>query len=203
MRAYELTEGRSTPCIVVDIQPEYTALNDGNELPWIDDMMEFLNRQTGPILMFCNAEDQGMTGDTVDAIREYWEDSGFDPENWPRVEIVDKGYGYLRSWMDEGVPENVIIKVIRLMYQNKVNDSRDLFGGEDSDDYSVHMQALGVPERYVDDSISVEWLSVGQLKKYSGAYIMGGARDECLREVTLLMNAFNIKYKMINNFIYG
>lgn len=34
-------------------------------------------------------------------------------------------------------------------------------------------------------------------------WFMGGARDECLREVELLMNAFNIKYKEIGNFIYG
>jgi hypothetical protein len=32
---------------------------------------------------------------------------------------------------------------------------------------------------------------------------MGGGRDECLREVELLMNAFNIKYKRIDSLVYG
>jgi len=32
MRYEELNEARSTPCIVVDVQPEYTGLNDGDEL---------------------------------------------------------------------------------------------------------------------------------------------------------------------------
>ena len=45
--------------------------------------------------------------------------------------------------------------------------------------------------------------SVGQLRKFNKAYIMGGGRNECLREVELLMNAFNIKYKRIDSLVYG
>jgi len=32
---------------------------------------------------------------------------------------------------------------------------------------------------------------------------VGGGRMECLREVELLMNAFNIKYKRIDHLVYG
>ena len=203
MRAYELNERTSSkPCIVVDVQPEYTGVNDGNELPWIDELMEFLNGQSGPILMFVNAEQDGFSGDTANDIKLYWEDSGFDPGNWNRVQIVDKGYGYFRAWMDEGVPEASIIKTIRLMYQNKVTDSRQLFGGEYEDDYVINMEALGIPENMLSDPLSVEWTSVSQLKKFNGAYIMGGGKNECLREVELLMNAFNIKYREVREFIY-
>jgi len=53
-----------------------------------------------------------------------------------------------------------------------------------------------------DDPISVNWTSVAQLKRFNGSYIVGGARDQCLREVELLMNAFNIKYKRIDSLIY-
>jgi len=205
MRYEELTEGKNTPCIVVDVQPEYTGLNDGNELPWIDEMMAFLNKQTGPILMFVNAEDQMMSGDTIDDVNVYWEDSGFDPSNWDRVQVVDKGYGYFRAWMDSGVPESGIIKTIRAMYQQKITDSRELFNGEDDENYIENMNQLLGNDDWVslyDDGLSVEWTSVGQLKRFSGAYIMGGGRDECLREVELLMNAFNIKYKRIEDFVY-
>ena len=55
----------------------------------------------------------------------------------------------------------------------------------------------------ISDPLIVGWTSIAQLKKYNGAYIMGGGRNECLREVELLMNAFNIKYKRINQLIYG
>ena len=50
------------------------------------------------------------------------------------------------------------------------------------------MWKLGVP-RYlnlVSDAISIGWIELNNLKRYSGCYIMGGARNECLKEVQLL-----------------
>lgn len=204
MRLYELLEGRGMSSIVVDVQPAYARIFDGPGYhSWVESMMEFLNKQRGPILMFVNAEQDALTPDTVGEIQEYWEESGFDHENWHRVQIVDKGYGFFRGWMDQKVPDDAIIKTIRLMYQNKVYDSRELFGGEDSDDYAINMEVgLGVPEEALADAINVKWTSVAQLKEFSGSYIMGGCRNECLREVELLMNAFNIKYKRIEEFTY-
>jgi hypothetical protein len=207
MRYSQLVETKSTPCVVVDIQPEYTGINDGSELPWIDDMMQFLNRQTGPILAFVNAESDGLTADTVSDIREYWSDSGF--TRWNAVTIVDKGYGYFRGWMDGGIPERFIIATIRLMYSEGVSDSRELFGGEDSDTYREGFarwfahNSVTFEHGVLSDPLYIKWTSVAQLKKFDGCYIMGGGRSECLREVELLMNAFNIKYKRINEFVYG
>ena len=92
------------------------------------------------------------------------------------------------------------------MYQNKVNDSRELFGGEDSDDYALNFEQFIGPEfeRWMlSDGITVNWTSVAQLKRFSGSYIVGGGRNECLREVELLMNAFNIKYRRIDSMVYG
>jgi hypothetical protein len=200
MRHYNLLEGQNSKCIVVDVQPAYTT-----DLPWIDDMMGWLNKQ-GPVLMFVNAENDGLTDDTIPAIQEYWQESGYADQSWNKTEVVDKGYGYFRAWMDQGVQPDVIIKVIRTMYQQKVTDSRELFDGDESDTYLEQMTALlgnAWEEWMIDDALSVEWTSVGQLKKYNGAYIMGGGRDECLREVELLMNAFNIKYKRVEDFVYG
>ena len=54
-----------------------------------------------------------------------------------------------------------------------------------------------------DDPMSVGWTSVAQLKRFNGAYLVGGARDQCLREVEILMNAFNIKYKRIDSLVYN
>lgn len=197
-----LGEGKSTPCIVVDVQPEYSGMNDGDEDPKFEEIIRFVNNQTGKILMFVNAEDQGMTGDTVSHIKQYWEDSGFDSENWSRVQIVDKGYGYLRSWMDHGIESSTIIHTIRELYQQKKYDSRDLIlppFGKRTEQQTAIKHAM---EEMDDDNITVSWTSVKQLKQFSGAYIMGGGRNECLREVELLMNAFNIKYKRIDSLVY-
>ncbi|HET8688438.1 MAG TPA: hypothetical protein VFM18_17645 [Methanosarcina sp.] len=177
--------------------------------------------------MFVNADETGMSNDNVEYdIIPYWEDTlcpneerySYDEEtddyienpncpnlDWSRFIINDKGYGYLRSWMDAGISPATIIKVIRLLYQNKLSDSRELFGGEDADDYAINMQAL-IGNEFEDwmlsDQISVNWTSIAQLKRFSGAYLVGGGRNECLREVELLMNAFNIKYKRIDSLVY-
>ena len=218
MRSNEfIVEGLNHPVIVVDVQPEY-AYYKPEFTNTCDNIIRFVNKQTGPVLMFINAEETGISGDTEEDIMRYWEytmtggdedwyDMGNpEPIDWNRFTIVDKGYGYLRSWMDHDISPKAIIKVIRLMYQNKVADSRELFGGEDSDDYEINMKALlgydFIP-LVLTDPISVEWISVAQLKRFSGAYIVGGGRNECLREVELLMNAFNIKYKRIDSLVYG
>lgn len=221
MRYHELiTEGRNHPVIVVDVQPDYN-----NEPELFTEIIEFVHNQTGPVLMFVNAEDQGFTADSVQEIEQYWSLTacGFEEEeeryqyddetddyidvgcenefDWSRVEIVDKGYGYLRGWMDQDVPERIIIQVIREMYQQKVTDSRQLWDEEGGEEYEQHMAELGLAD--MSDNISVEWTSIAQLKRFSGAYIVGGGRNECLREVELLMNAFNIKYKRIDHLVYG
>jgi hypothetical protein len=203
MKIIDLLESLSTSCIVVDVQPEYSGMNDGNENQIFEEIIQFVNNQTGKVLMFVNAEDQGLTGDTIQDIKLYWEDSGFDPKNWARVQIVDKGYGYFRSWMDHGIEPAIIIKTIRLMYQQKVDDSRDLnIPGNIKDRTPDMTEIRDTIEEMSGDNINVNWISIAQLKQFSGSYIMGGGRNECLREVELLMNAFNIKYKRINRLVY-
>jgi hypothetical protein len=206
-----ITETRSRPCIVVDVQPAYSGIHDGDENPVFTEIINFVvNQQTGPVLMMVNAAESGLTDDTVPDVKIYWEDTvrGQDYDfaadsdepavNWNRFTIVDKGYGYFRSWMDQGVADAIMIRVIRALYQARVNDSRDL-------DPAQLKQLVGAQwqDWMTDDPVSVEWTSVAQLKRFQGAYIMGGGRRECLREVELLMNAFNISYKRMDHLVYG
>lgn len=201
MRYKDLFENKSKSVIVVDVQPEYSGINDGADDSLFDEIISFVNNQTGKVLMFVNAEDTGVSGDSISDIKLYWEDSGFDPNNWDRVSIEDKGYGYFRSWMDNGISDKLIISIIRLLYQHKVNDSRMLF--EDNPEYLEKLAGHEFAEWMIDDPIMVEWASLKQLKQFEGSYLVGGGRNECLREVELLMNAFNIKYKRIDSLIYG
>jgi hypothetical protein len=200
-----IQEGLSHPIIVVDVQPEYA--NYGNNRKKCDQIIQFVNKQTGPVLMFVNAEGSGVSSDSLQDIKQYWEETiGYTEDeneeyqsniNWNRFEIVDKGYGHFRSWMDNGISEGSIIKVIREMYQQRINDSRDFDEGV--------LQTI-LDNEYEDwmegDALFVNWTSIKQLRKFNGAYIVGGGRMECLREVELLMNAFNIKYKRIDSLVY-
>jgi hypothetical protein len=214
MRANELIiENLSHPCIVVDVQPAYKEWSKGK----FEKIINFVNHQTGPVLMFVNAEKDSLTDDTVRDIIAYWDevvlgpdfnyDSDMEPNeiNWNRFTIVDKGFGYLRSWLDYEISPAIIIKTIRLMYQQRVDDSTMLFGGSDSPNYTEDFEKF-IGSKCTNwmrhDGIFVNWLRIGLLKKFNGAYIMGGGRNECLREVELMMNAFNISYKRIESLIY-
>ncbi len=209
MRIKELiSEGLTHPVIVVDVQPEYCGSNVVCQR-----VVNFVNKQTGPVLMFVNAEDMGMTGDTIESIRTWWEEMAgaeYDEEsgtyseavNWGRFTIVDKGYGYLRSWMDHGIEPSVIIATIREMYAQKVNDSRDLRFPPFNRRTTTQSLIMGAIEEMDGDPLITNWISIAQLKRFSGSYIVGGGRNECLREVELLMNAFNIKYKRIDSLVY-
>ena len=211
MRAEEfLIEGRNHPVICVDVQPEYCGINDGDENPTCVDIIDFVAvKQTGPVLMYINAEEMGLTGDTVASVRNYWEDTvreitndykNEQPINWQRFQIVDKGYGYLRSWMDQGVSPAAIIRVIRAMYQYRISDSREF---EDIDPMLLPEIVGDEWEQWMYfDPIITNWTSIAQLKRFSGSYIVGGGREECLREVELLMNSFNIRYKRIDSLVY-
>ena len=183
----------------MDVQPAY----DNSLLP---EIIEFVASSNAPVLKFVNAEESGIEEDTIDDIKYFWEESYEEEIDWDRFQIVDKGYGHFRAWMDNGIDPSIIIKMIRYMYQVRENDSRDLFGGEDDDEYEDKMQEF-VGDEYEDwmlgDPILINWTSVSQLKEFNGAYIVGGGRNECLREVELLMNAFNIKYKRIDHLVYG
>lgn len=211
-----ITEGLQHKIICVDVQPTYAYY--GNNAGICENIINFVYKQTGPVLMYVNAEDQGMSDDTVADIKLYWdtviaESNGEDmyddnvqhAMDWDRVTLVDKGYGYFRSWKDIGVSDAGIIKTIRKLYQDKISDSRMLFGGEDSSSYEMSLQEfLGsdYSDSLISDPLTVNWTSVAQLKSFNGAYLVGGGRDECLWEVAILMNAFNIRYKKVNSLIY-
>jgi hypothetical protein len=197
---FNINEGLSHPCIVVDVQPEYCKNNS-----ICKKIIAFVLKQTGPVLMFVNAEEMGLTSDDLIDIKRYWEEVayeyGYGDIDWNRFEIVDKGYGYFRSWMDSGIAANIIIATIRELYLQRKNSSDELEFEEDIS--PMRVKIVKAMEKMRHDPISVNWTSVSQLKRYSGAYIMGGGRNECLREVELLMNAFNIKYKRIDSLVYG
>lgn len=203
--------------ICIDVQPEYSGMNDGDESPVFPEIINFVNKQTGPVLMFVNAERDGLTGDTVQGIKTYWEQTiaesknidfssedfdGTNLINWNRYKIVDKGYGWFRSFMDYGIEPRIIIGLIRLMYQQKISDSRDIVWSRFGDRTSLMVEMKHAVEELDGDMLLINWTSVSQLKKFSGSYMVGGGRNECLKEVELLCNAFNINYTRIDSLVY-
>lgn len=190
---------KKSKIIVVDVQPSYSYYDSKNGTNILPKTINFVNSQSGPVLMLVNAEKTRMSKDTIESIKQYWEQKAENGSvDWSRFEIIDKGFGYLRAWMDKGVDEKIIIKTIRELYKQKKYSTEDL--NRDSLDTEIlHIMQEISPY----NPINIDWVSLSKLKQFDGAYIVGGGRNECLREVELMMNAFNIKYTRIDKFVYG
>lgn len=185
---------RNTALISIDIQPSYiTACKY-----IMHDYIDFLNDFRGPIIIFWNGEDLGMESkhEMIDFLLEW----GISEEVLDQIIWREKVYAFFRPWMDSGMDRRNLIKAIRYMVSLNKNDSRDisedqwktLFGEEWPDVESI----------IYGDSINIPDISLAELKTYSGCYLCGGGTDECLSEFRFLLEAFNIRYKIIKSLTY-
>jgi hypothetical protein len=185
-----IVESLSTNILIVDVQPAY----DPYCKRVVGKIADLINNHRGNITVLYNAE--GMTNDTEYDVISYFEEHGVEYDNLEKLNMVEKEYGFFRGWMDNGVDDRIILKIIRAMVTQRVNDSRDLnleeILGDDFD---------SVPE--YDSIYMPDFMSLGTLRNMSPFYMCGGGRTECLREIELICNAFNIRYKRMNNLIYG
>lgn len=195
----EIKESTNTNILVVDVQPAYDAWSGAV----VSGVAQMLNRAQGGIYVLYNAESQ-TADDYVDVIN-YMIEGGLDENVAERINYFSKEYGFFRPWMDQGVPDRIIIKTVRAMVQHKVNDSRMLdinavLTPEEQREFQSHFKYSDWEEEgiYMPD-----FMPISILKQISPFYMCGGGRNECLREIELLCNAFNIRYKRIDNLIYG
>jgi len=189
MRVKEfIVEGRATPILVVDIQPAYHT----HCSRIVKQVMQLINKQKGDVIVLYN--DQEMSNDTVEDVFGYFEDNGLDNNSTiERISWHEKQYAFLRNWMDTNVPDEAIIKVIRMMAQNKIHDSRDLHIDDILEKYGIDKE---------NNIYMPDYVPIALLKRISPFYMVGGGRTECLREIELICNAFNIRYKRIDSLIY-
>lgn len=195
--------------IVVDIQPEY-ASNIGFKIPEFAEFLKQMLSKRRKVLYFYNGEtigsrdtDQEIKNWLISSIlghdyyREEYEDE--DDQYWELKELFDdiyfydKGYGFFRSWMDYGIDDADIIKVIRAMIMQRTHDTREM-----PEEFLDQL----VDDRPLHDPIYLPHIDLMQLRSFNNAFLCGGGQSECLKEVQLLMNAMNIKYRVISKFTF-
>ncbi len=192
-----VNESLSTNLLVVDVQPAYDRWCSG-VAPRI---MQLLNTHTGKKYCLYNAE--GTTDDSKYSVIEYYLENGLRQDRIDDIQFIEKSYGYFRNWMDNDVTERIIIKTIRAMVQNRVNNSRNLDINTvlTKQEQERGLKLWGID--WEDDSIYMpNFMPISTLKQMSPFLMCGGARERCLKEIELLCNAFNIKYKRIDSLIY-
>ncbi len=193
-----LTEANRQSVILVDFQPAYDSDNWGYREA-LENTIQYLNeKRPSQITVFFNGADVGIE-DTQHDVAYHYMEYGLEEDIVDSFNMIEKGYAFLRGWMDQGVQEDMIIKTVRYMVSNRMYDSRDIEEEvlEELSNGQYDIDDLMTDHIYIPD------ISLKMLKQLSGSLIGGGGKHECLKEITLMMNAFNIKYKMVQDWIYG
>jgi len=192
-----ITEARSDSIILIDFQPAYQSEDFGYD-DAIDQAVNYINKKQPSVTAFYNGQDVGIE-DTPSEVLWHYMEHGLNEDLGHLFTFKEKSYAWLRSWIDEGVDEALIIKVIRYLVMNDMNDSRSIededwlkLVGEDFDFYEDREMGIFIPE-----------INIATLQTLNKSLLGGGGQHECLKEMQVLMNAFNIKYKLVQEWIYG
>jgi len=191
-----LDELNYRPLVVVDVQPAYKSYCDHIVQP----LMKYINRYRGPILMLVNAEESGVSDDHKDDIIYYWIENGLNEKKLDYLNITDKGFGFLRAWMDLTTEEN-IIKIGQFMISRNLTDNREI----EERGISTLEELLGdeYEESLEGDPLILNWLDWNLIRsQYNGSQLCGGGRYECLREVELMFKILRVKYTILEKFVY-
>jgi hypothetical protein len=148
-------------------------------------------------LCFFNGPDT-VGSDSKEEILEFYLDNGLEPERFPDFTWVDKGYGFFRAWMDMGADERDIKRALRFMLEKRVYDSRDI----PEEEWEEKFPDMWRNEFRNDPIFLPPTIRVDKLRKWKGSYLVGGGRNECLKEIEILMSTFNINYKLVKKFVY-
>ena len=190
-----LTEANTNSVILVDFQEGYK--NAGGYDRAISSAVEYINKKQPEVTAFYNGADVGFD-DQPDDIMWHYMEYGLDEDLTHLFTFKEKSYAWLRNWMDEGVDDAMTIRVVRYLVMHDMNDSRDV---EDEE----WLKLVGEDFQFYDDremGIFIPDIDIGNLKALSNSLLGGGGEHECLKEMQLLMNAFNIKYKLVGEWIY-
>jgi len=185
--------------IVVDIQPVY---DKGMEFT-VEQFAKSLKRFNGDILYFYNGAQMGL--DKLQNIKDWYKSTLNDYSSkfedfLNNIRWIEKGFGFFRDILDGGYGEETIKYLFLYLSLNGKWNTNELTDNE-------------IKSMYIDDIVKDKLLKkelvlslpnfdVDILKKYDGATIVGGGKDQCLAEVKIIMDALKIKYNEFKPFIY-
>jgi hypothetical protein len=193
----QLFEARRNSIILVDFQPAYQS-DDWGYNDAIEEAVAYINKaKPHYVTCFYNGQDVGIE-DTQHEVAWHYMEHGLDEDRLRQFTFREKSYAFLRNWMDQDIANSTIIRVIRHLVMNNMNDSREI----DLDTFQTLTDGQFGDEN-PEDAIYIPDINMADLRKLSGSLIGGGGRHECLKELQLFMNAFNIKYKQVEEWTYG
>jgi len=180
------------PLLVVDIQPSFSNAFGANLTRDVLAAMRQVKRGQPIVVLSVNEE---LSGDTREAIQEFWAEQGMTPALARRVQFLEKDYAFFRGWMDIGESPDEIVETARKMRQLGINDSRQMPAE------LLEEVAPGACESCNPIFLPYDLESERVYQDHAWS-ICGGGRDECLREVELWMESAGIKYERLDHLTY-
>lgn len=183
--------------LIVDVQNTYRK--------WCGDLIpkipKFAKKFSDVVYLFDNMNDQ----DFYNEVPEEWLEK---QKFYDRLTVISKNYAFFRGLMDLGVDDDdsELVRLAQFMRQNSITDVRDIAEDDDVsekfqkefkhsplmninfEDYSFYL-----PEDLINDI---------EAKIKPGVVLIGGGRNECLKEIALLLRILDISYSIHEELTY-
>ncbi|WP_434716145.1 hypothetical protein [Paraburkholderia sp. A3RO-2L] len=178
----------ATGLLVVDVQPQYDAF-----CGYIASQVATrINNTVKPVSIMWVGD--GLSNDSEETVREYLRDYGARPQRLAQASFIEKGYGFFRGWMDNGVASHDIIKVGRNMLQ------RGLYSSDEVD--LEQLYAGNVPQLPDVDLLHRPSFDDGRLRMMDRFETCGGGSAECLAEVELWLQMVGKPFCRLDSMVY-
>lgn len=184
--------------LIVDVQNTYRSYchNLINKIP------KFAEEYSEVIYLFDDVDGQDFHAEAP----EEWMDNH--QEFYDRLKVISKNYGFFRNILDLGLDaeDEEIIRLSKFMLQNNISDAREIaeipevlvkfkeqFKNSPVNEISFEDYLLYLPMDLIE--------TLNNTFK-SGGVVIGGGRNECLKEVCVLLKVLDIPFTVNEELTY-
>lgn len=150
-----------------------------------------------------------------DEIPEEWDDAYHLDENDQEVQtpgfyrqfnsIIEKQYGFFRSYMDSGVSREDIVVLGKFLLKNKINDIREIQNDKELEKEFLAKFKGNIRRLYLAEEafyLPSDFISEIINNLTSGLTLVGGGVNECLTEFSILLDVLDIEHSVNNDLTY-
>lgn len=195
-KAIKRYESNNPFLVVVDIQPSYHP----GSYQVVPDIIDKLNTTKQNIFFFYVGRDFGL--DSKEDVIMYLLENGLDEDKIKNIKFIEKTYGYYRNWIDSNIEDDVIIRAIKIMKNENINDSRDF----EEKHWSEIISNSGVDRFFLEQNSIHDIDFNADIFKYpevNNFELVGGGRQECLKELELYLKAIGKDLVINEKLCYG
>ena len=183
--------------LIVDLQNAYRS-------HMAKDLVEKVRQKSAEFSEVYYLWDTLSGNDLYSEIPEEWME---DEEFYNQLNLITKEYGFFRSLMDLGLDadDELLLKLLSFMSKHNVYDCREILDQEEL--YSLFKEEFkktSLMEINLNDyPVSLPLDLMEELEKLpSNIYLVGGGRNECLKEVYILLKHMGKKPSIIEDLTY-